>query len=216
MSSIDDRIAQFEHMAREDPDNEMAHFSLGSQYLKADRFADAARSFGRCIELNPEMSKAYELAGRALIADGDRTAAAEILRTGYTVAASRGDVLPRDAIAESLAELDEPLPEVDLADAPADEAAGNFVCQRTGRAGNQLPDPPLRGPLGQWIFENISQETWNDWIGQGTKVINELRLDFSRDEDQAVYDQHMCEFLGLEPEEYQRLLASSDSASASS
>jgi Fe-S cluster biosynthesis and repair protein YggX len=59
--------------------------------------------------------------------------------------------------------------------------------------------------VGAWIQENISAETWKAWIGQGTKVINELRLDFSRDRDQEVYDQHMHEFLGLDPEALARI-----------
>ncbi|MHC4908274.1 MAG: Fe(2+)-trafficking protein, partial [Planctomycetota bacterium] len=53
---------------------------------------------------------------------------------------------------------------------------------------------------GAWIRENISAETWHDWIGQGTKVINELRLDLSREEDQHVFDQQMYEFLGIDEE----------------
>jgi Fe-S cluster biosynthesis and repair protein YggX len=56
----------------------------------------------------------------------------------------------------------------------------------------------MRGPVGDWIFENISAETWKDWIGQGTKVINEMRLDFSRDRDQEIYDQQMREYLGID------------------
>ena len=31
-------------------------------------------------------------------------------------------------------------------------------------------------------------------------MINELRLDFSRDEDQRVFDQHMYEYLGMDAE----------------
>lgn len=58
--------------------------------------------------------------------------------------------------------------------------------------------PPFKGAIGAWIQENISNETWNDWIGQGTKVINELRLDFSRDEDQETYERQMYEFLGID------------------
>ena len=84
-------------------------------------------------------------------------------------------------------------------------ASGAFVCSRTGRPGTQLPAPPMRGPLGQWIYEHIAAETWHEWIGQGTKVINELRLDFSREEDQAVFDQHMCEYLGIDEALYRRL-----------
>ena len=80
-------------------------------------------------------------------------------------------------------------------------ASGTFICRRTGRPGNKLPGPPFRGPIGQWIHENISAETWRDWIGQGTKVINELRLDFSNDKHQEVYDQYMLEWLQISREE---------------
>ena len=55
--------------------------------------------------------------------------------------------------------------------------------------------------IGDSVFVwSASQETWTEWIGQGTKVINELRLDLSREEDQEAYDQHMHEFLGVDPE----------------
>ena len=67
---LDQRIAQFENMAAEDAENDMAHFSLGSAYLQAERHAEAATSLQRCIELNPEMSKAYQLVGEALIGSG--------------------------------------------------------------------------------------------------------------------------------------------------
>ncbi|MEE8156012.1 MAG: tetratricopeptide repeat protein, partial [Phycisphaerales bacterium] len=74
---LDQRIAQFENMAAEDADNDMAHFSLGGAYLQAGRHAEAATSLQRCLELNPEMSKAYQLAGEALIGSGQDDAAAD-------------------------------------------------------------------------------------------------------------------------------------------
>jgi Fe-S cluster biosynthesis and repair protein YggX len=77
---------------------------------------------------------------------------------------------------------------------------GNFICRRTGQPGTRLPGPPFKGSVGVWIGENISAETWHNWIGQGTKVINEMRLDFSRDKDQEIYDQHMREYLGIDEE----------------
>ena len=46
--------------------------------------------------------------------------------------------------------------------------------------------------------ERGAAETWQEWIDQGTKIINELRLDFSREEDQEAFDVHMCEFLGID------------------
>ncbi|TVQ31403.1 MAG: hypothetical protein EA376_09855 [Phycisphaeraceae bacterium] len=196
---IEQRIAQFENMAQADPDNDMAHFSLGGAYAQADRHADAARAYLRCVELNPDMSKARQLAAASLLASGETEKAAEVCTEGYAAAAERGDRMPQRAMGEMLEKLGLPVPEVETkAPAAGAAAAGGFICQRTGRPGTQLPDPPLRNPLGQWIYENISTETWRDWIGQGTKVINELRLDFSRDEDQEVYEQHMCEFLGID------------------
>src|SRR5262245_65716391 len=49
MTMTTDRISQFEKMAREDPTNEMAHFSLGNSYLEAGRAAEAAKSFENCV-----------------------------------------------------------------------------------------------------------------------------------------------------------------------
>jgi len=64
-----------------------------------------------------------------------------------------------------------------------------------------MTKPPFRGPVGQFIADNYSQETWRAWISQGTKVINELRLDFSRADHQKIYDQYMMEWLGFTEDE---------------
>lgn len=195
------RIAQFENMVQADPENDMAHFSLGSAYAQAERHADAAESFRRCIALNPSMSKAYQLGGDALIKAGQIDAAADLLTRGYVAAASRGDLLPKNAMASLLRQIGKPVPEVAAkAGAAPAEGAGSFVCKRTGKPGNKMARPPFKGPIGQWIFENISKETFDQWIGQGTKVINELRLDLSRDEDNETYDRHMREYLGIDDE----------------
>jgi len=198
--SIEERIARFENMAAADADNEMAHFSLGSAYLQAGRAAEAAGSFERCIELNPDMSKAWQLCGEAMEQAGWADKAAATLTEGWTIAARRGDRMPQEAMAEALERLGRPVPKLDeddKASAQAAAAGGDFICQRTGKPGTQLDGPPFKGPEGEWIADHISSETWNDWIDQGTKVINELRLDLSRDEDSATYDEHMREYLGI-------------------
>ncbi|MBC03064.1 MAG: hypothetical protein CMJ34_07155 [Phycisphaerae bacterium] len=200
---IEQRIAQFENMTSADPENEMAHFSLGNAYLQAGRAAEAAGSFERVMELNPEMSKAYQLAGEAMLDAGLEDRAVVVLESGWKIAATRGDLLVRNAITDRLESIGREAPTLsEEEDAKAAElaASGSFICSRTGRAGHQLDAPPFKGPVGGWIHDNISSETWNDWIGQGTKVINELRLDFSRDEDQETYDRHMREFLGIDDE----------------
>jgi Fe-S cluster biosynthesis and repair protein YggX len=208
MNALEERITQFENMAAADPENDMAHFSLGNAYLQAGRAAEAATSFERCLALNQDMSKAYQLAGEAMIQAGWTDKAVEMLSKGYEVAASKGDLMPRDAMAELLRSIGREPPKLSQeAEATAERLreSGAFICSRTGRPGTKLSKPPFRGPVGEWIMENIAAETWNDWIGQGTKVINELRLDFSREEDQEVYDQHMREFLGIDDELYAEL-----------
>lgn len=207
---IADRIAQFENMAKADPTNEMAHFSLGQAYVQAGRPADAATSFLRVIELSPELSKAYQLAGEALIKTGNKERAAPVLAQGYIIASQKGDFMPKTAIADLLRSIGEAVPEVEVqpSSAPATDGAagphagvvpeGKIVCRQTGKLGTKFARPPFKGAVGAWIGSNICKETFDSWIKQGTKVINELRLDLSRDKDQELYDQHMREYLGID------------------
>lgn len=200
---INQRIAQFETMVRPeaDPNNDMAWFSLGGAYSQAGRHTDAAKAFIRCFEINPAMSKAYQLAGKALVEAGDVEQAGEVLVAGYKIAAGKGDLMPRRAMAEMLERLGVALPAVaERAPAAAPVAAvdGSFVCTLTGKPGTKMTRPPFKGPVGAWIQEHISQQTFEEWIKQGTKVINELRLDLSRDEDANTYDRHMRDYLGID------------------
>lgn len=235
MSDLDKRIAQFQNMAQADPDNEMAHFSLGQALVQAGRHAEAAESYIRCTELVPGMSKAYQMAAEALVKSGsaaDRDRAAQLAVRGFTIAAERGDLLPKNALADILKQLGRDVPEVAMkggaagkkdginllggaAEAggggprpdPASFPPGTFIDHKTGRPGTKMPKPPFRGRLGTWIHENISQETFNAWIGQGTKVINELRLDLSREQDSEAYDEHMREFLGIDGDLYAKIMS---------
>ena len=203
-----ERIAQFENMCQADPDNDMAFFSLGGAYAQVDRHADAAQAYLSCIKANDAMSKARQLAAESLVKAGDEKQAGEVATVGYVECAKRGDLAPKNALAELLAVLGMPLPELpkEAVQAAPPVAAGDFVCARTGQPGTQLEGSPFRGPIGQWIHANISAQTWQMWIGQGTKVINEMRLDLSRDEDSAVYDEHMREFLGIDETLYAELM----------
>ncbi len=197
-----DRIAQFEKMAAADATNEMAHFSLGNAYLQTGRFAESAQSFERCLAINAEMSKAYQLCGEAMIKAGWEDKAVVTLEKGHAVALAKGDRMPMQAIAALLQSIGRTAPLVaeELETAERLRESGTFVCRRTGRPGTKMTAPPMRGAQGEWIAQHISQETWRQWIGQGTKVINELRLDFTRDRDQELYDQHMREYLGIDEE----------------
>jgi Fe-S cluster biosynthesis and repair protein YggX len=191
-----ERIAQFENMAQADPENEMAHYSLAGAYAQAGRHEDAAASYRRAIGLVPDFSKAYQLAAESLIELGEEDQAAGVLTQGYEIAARNGDVMPKNAMAALLEKLGKPLPEIDEKDVPQ-IPEGSFICRKSGRPGTQMERAPFRGPIGEWIRENISRESFDEWLGQGTKVINELRLDLSRDEDAETYDRYMHEYLEI-------------------
>ncbi len=211
---IASRIAQFENMAQADPTNEMAHFSLGTAYSQAGRHADAAESYLRCVSISPEMSKAYQLAGDSLIKAGDKRKATSVLTQGFIISSQKGDLMPKRAMAELLKSIGEEPPEIE--DAPAAAAAvvdegpvpeGMIRCLRTGKIGTKFVRPPFKGRVGAWIGANIAKETFDLWIRQGTKVINEMRLDLSRDKDGEIYDQQMRDYLGIDEETYQRIMA---------
>jgi Fe-S cluster biosynthesis and repair protein YggX len=204
---LDTRINQFQSLIESDPDNDMAHFSLGNALLQAERFGEAAASFVRCTEINPGMTKGYELAGRSYIDSGEQDLAKEILTKGYVEAVTRGDMLPKKAIEGMLTEIDAPIPEVvQTATETEDAAGGDFRCGKTGKMGHQMARAPFRNGMGRWIHENISKETFDEWIMMGTKIINELRLDLSRDEHDAAYDYAMRLYLGLTDEIYQSVM----------
>ena len=144
-----------------------------------------------------------------------------MLEEGYRAAARRGDRMPQKAIGEMLAGMGRKVPEVSAA-AGAATAGGTpapqgseFVCRRSGRAGTRMTRAPFKGPVGEWIHTNIAKETFEEWIKQGTKVINELRLDLSREQDEEVYDAHMREYLGIDEELYAKLTAGKEGTAGS-
>ncbi len=200
----DPRIAQFEKMSREDPDNELGLFSLGKAYFEAGRARDAIEPLRRVIMLKPTMSKAYQFLGQALEKIGERKNAVETVTKGVTVADELGDVMPRDTMADLLRNWGAPIPSFKTSSVPtaapgaSSSAREGFRCSRCGRPGSQLPKPPFKGFLGQRVFENVCPNCWKEWIPMGTKVINELGLVLSSPAGQQAYDQYMVEFLQLE------------------
>lgn len=49
-------------------------------------------------------------------------------------------------------------------------------CVKLGREAEGLAFPPVPGELGKKIFENVSKEAWDQWMGRQTMLINEYRL----------------------------------------
>lgn len=203
-AELDDRIARFEKMAQADPSNELGHFSLGKALIEADRFSEAAESLTKVIELNPKLSKAYQLLGEAHDKAGRRDQAIERLTKGVTVADDQGDRMPRDAMASLLKAWGAPVPEFKSdgggsgATVGAGEVTAGFQCARCRQPHGKLAKPPFKGAIGEKIFNNVCEACWREWIPMGTKVINELGLVLRDPDSQSTYDQHMVEFLQLE------------------
>jgi Fe-S cluster biosynthesis and repair protein YggX len=49
-------------------------------------------------------------------------------------------------------------------------------CVLLGREAEGLARPPYPGELGQRIYEQVSKEAWQRWLGHQTMLINEYRL----------------------------------------
>jgi Fe-S cluster biosynthesis and repair protein YggX len=197
MSEVNSRIEQFRKMAEADPNNELGHFSLGKAYLDAGQTKEAIGSFQRSIELNPNTAKVYQLLAEALLKENRRDEAIERLTKGVEVAAARGDLMPKNEMVRMLKELGAAVPESATATAKQEVGEGQVQCKRCGRVAAKLPRPQYSNARGQEIFENICADCWKEWIGMGTKVINELRLPLSDPQAQKLFNQHMREFLNL-------------------
>src|SRR4029450_4920342 len=91
-----DLIEQFRKMAADDPNNEIAHFSLGRALLEAGDAAEAAKSLQRVLALNPNISKASQLLAEAQLKTGHRDYAVQTLTEGVNVAHRRGDLMPKN------------------------------------------------------------------------------------------------------------------------
>ncbi len=191
------RIEQFKKMAEADPTNELGHFSLGRAYYDSWQYSEAIASFEKVIELNPNLSKAYQLLSMALLKSGQNDAAIARLTAGVKIADDRGDLMPKNDMARMLKELGAVVPELKkrVDERPAGE--GEVQCNRCGMIKRKMASQPFSNAQGKEIYEKICADCWKEWIGMGTKVINELRLPLSDPQAQKIFDQHMLEFLNL-------------------
>jgi len=67
-------------------------------------------------------------------------------------------------------------------------------CTKLRREAEGLDRQPYPGDLGKRIFENVSKQAWQDWLGQQTMLINEYRL--------SPMDPEACRFLEEQMEKF--------------
>lgn len=49
-------------------------------------------------------------------------------------------------------------------------------CVKLGVEAEGMESPPFPGLKGQFIYDNISQKVWQEWVEMQTMIINEQRL----------------------------------------
>ncbi len=69
-----------------------------------------------------------------------------------------------------------------------------IYCTKLKKDAEGLSRPPYPGPLGQKIYESISEEAWQMWLSHQTMLINEFRL--------SMIDPKAREFLRQEMENF--------------
>lgn len=68
-------------------------------------------------------------------------------------------------------------------------------CAKLGAELPALERPPFPGPLGERIYENISEFAWQLWQQQATLIINHYGLNMADPNAQEMLMQQMEEFL---------------------
>lgn len=75
-------------------------------------------------------------------------------------------------------------------------------CRKYNKELPGLAVPPYPGPKGQEIYENVSQQAWQEWQAQQTMLINEKQLNLMEPDTRKYLQQEMDKFLANE--EYDR------------
>ena len=68
-------------------------------------------------------------------------------------------------------------------------------CAKLEKEAEGLDRAPLPGELGQRVYDNISKEAWQQWMGHQTILINENRLSVIEPDAQTFLKAEMIKFL---------------------
>jgi uncharacterized protein HemY len=84
------RIDIFAEMVKQQPDDAMIWYGLGSEYVKAEKWSEAASALRQVVHLNPDYTAAYQMLGTALLNEGRGQEAREAWTEGIEVARRTG------------------------------------------------------------------------------------------------------------------------------
>jgi len=67
-------------------------------------------------------------------------------------------------------------------------------CIKLGQELPGLKTPPVPGELGKKVYENVSQDAWNEFLEYFKMVINEYRLDLTSPMADQIFGQKIEEY----------------------
>ncbi|HEY3115298.1 MAG TPA: Fe(2+)-trafficking protein [Chloroflexota bacterium] len=80
----------------------------------------------------------------------------------------------------------------------ADTSMHIVTCLRCGEEKEGLDEPPLRGEIGQLVFEHTCRDCWAEWFEQSVNVINHHGINPALPEQRQQLYEIMKEFLDLD------------------
>lgn len=85
-----ERIETFKAMVAAEPNQEMVWYGLANEYLKLERWAEAAEALRQVLKLNGDFTAAYQMLGTALVNQGRREEARRAWMDGIEAANRTG------------------------------------------------------------------------------------------------------------------------------
>jgi predicted Zn-dependent protease len=84
------RIDIFAEMVKQQPDDAMIWYGLASEYVKVERWSEAADALSNVLRINPDYTAAYQMLGTALSNAGHKEEALSAWTQGIEVARRTG------------------------------------------------------------------------------------------------------------------------------
>ncbi len=75
-----------------------------------------------------------------------------------------------------------------------DTTPRTVTCAKYGEELPGLAKPPMPGPMGERIYNGVSQKAWEEWLAHQTRLINEYRLVLAKPEARAFLRDEMEKF----------------------
>lgn len=100
------RIDIFVEMVKQQPDDAMIWYGLASEYVKAERWSEAADALCNVVRLNPDYTAAFQMLGTTLMNQGQSEEARSIWTQGIEVANRTGAWKARQHMEGLLANAD--------------------------------------------------------------------------------------------------------------